>query len=125
VGYFNRNKYKAVKVSHSGYYFASKGEAALFDILRLRELSKEITDLKCQVSVYLTKSRIQYIADFSHNENGETVYDEYKGFETDVWRIKRRLWKNYGPGVLRVYKKRGPSVVLHEEIIPEEDNDVS
>ncbi len=113
-----KNKYRAKKVKHAGYSFASQGERDMFTILKEREDNKELTNLKCQVSVYLTDARILYKPDFSYERDNLTVYVEYKGFETAPWRIKRRLWKHYGPGPLDIYKKCGRDIYLHETIIP-------
>jgi hypothetical protein len=46
------------------------------------------------------------------------VWVEFKGFETAVWKIKKRLWKHYGPGILRVYKGNEKTIALVEEVIP-------
>lgn len=47
------------------------------------------------------------IPDFSAVEKGVLVFFEAKGFETEVWRLKRRLWKFYGPGPLEVWRSAG------------------
>ena len=119
----NRTDYRKVKkVSRAGYSFASKAEARLFDYLKLREKAGEISDLKTQPQVYLTKARILFKPDFSFTENGKTVYAEMKGFETAIWRIKRRLWKaGYGPGRLQVFRPRKHDVWMSDEIIPLEE----
>lgn len=107
------------KVERAGYSFASKAEAELFDWLHLRQRNGEISNLKTQVCVYLTKARILYKPDFSFEENGETVFAEFKGFETDMWKLKRRLWKaGYGPAKLEVWKKSGKNLILAEVIFP-------
>lgn len=99
-----------------GISFASKAEAALYQVLKLRESQGEIEDIKCQVQVYLTEAKILYKPDFSYTKNGKTIWAEFKGFETAVWRIKRRLWKHYGPGPLEVYKGSSKNVFLFETI---------
>lgn len=104
------------------YKFASKAEAHLFDWLMLRQQNGEISNLKTQVSVHMTKARILYKPDFSFEEEGETVFAEMKGRESEKWRIKRRLWMaGYGPAKLQVYKKIGGNLLLTEEITPKED----
>lgn len=123
----NRTDYRKVKkVEHAGYSFASKAEASLFDYLSLRQKAGEISDLKTQPSVYMTKARILYKPDFSFVENGKTVYAEMKGFETPVWRIKRRLWlSGYGPAKLQVFypgiRNSEIQPKLREELIPIDD----
>lgn len=118
--FFKKTDFRKKKkvISHHGYSFASKMERDLFDYLKLLEKAKEISNIKLQVSVYLTEARILYKPDFSYEKENETIYAEMKGFETAVWRIKRRLWKHYGPGILEVYKTNRSGVYLHETIIP-------
>lgn len=112
------NKYGNVKVSHAGLSFASKAEASLYDFLKLREAAGEIRDIKNQVHVYLTDARIAYVADFEYFSllSDCTEYAEMKGYSTDVWRIKRRLWQHYGPGTLCVYGGSRGRLVLTETI---------
>ena len=111
-------KYKNKKTSRGGRSFASKGEAGLYDYLFIKEKAREIFNLKCQVQVYLTEANILYKPDFSYESDGQVIYCEYKGFETAIWRIKRRLWEHYGPGKLEVYKGLGLRMFLVETIIP-------
>jgi hypothetical protein len=115
-----KNKYGAIKVSHAGYSFGSKLEAATFQILKLMEHAGSIRDIKCQQSVYLTDARIQYIADFSaiNTVSLETLYYESKGFSTAVWAIKKRLWKHYGPGPLFIFTGSHLNPKMTEEIYP-------
>lgn len=113
------SKFGAVKVSHAGYSFGSKLEAATFDILKLMERAGAISDIKTQQSVYLTNSKIQYIADFSAiNEAGELVYYEAKGVQTPVWCIKKRLWKHYGPAPLFIFTGSHMNPKMTETIYP-------
>lgn len=115
-----RSKYGNKKVKVPGMTFDSKGEASLYGLLEMRQKAGEITNLRSQVKVYLTRARIMYIADFAHDDpaTGETSYSEYKGFETSDWRIKRRLWKFYGPAPLHIYKSLCGHPALHETIVP-------
>lgn len=112
-----------LKITHKGMSFASKAEASLYDLLEARKLSGEVQNIQCQDHVYLTQARIQYRPDFKFAElfKGEWrhAWAEMKGYETDVWRIKRKLWlAGYGPGTLYVYKpsSRGPR--LYETLVP-------
>ena len=114
-----KTKYGNKPTTHAGMPFASKGEASCYDFLKLLEKAGELEVVKTQDYVYLTDARIPYIADFRLKlKSGEDAWAEFKGFETDVWRIKRRLWQHYGPGPLFVYKKRGSQVVLFETLMP-------
>lgn len=117
-----KTKYKNTRVNHSGYSFASRSEGELFDLLKLMEKSGEIKNIQVQASVRLTKAAIVYIADFKYFniKDGTDEWAEFKGLETDVWRIKRRLWKCYGPGRLLVYKKNGQRIFLSEVLVSEQ-----
>jgi hypothetical protein len=112
------SKYRAKKIQYNDFSFASQLEAAVFQWLQLRVKNKEISDMRCQETVYLTKARIISKPDFSFYENGTKRFAEAKGFETPEWRIKRRLWEHYGPGPLEIYKGSAKSFRLHETIIP-------
>ena len=110
-------KYGAQRVSHAGFSFASKLEAALYDLLHMEKLAGVWTEIQCQASVRLSKAEILYKPDFATTTaGGVTIYHEAKGYETDVWRIKRRLWIAYGPGVLRIYKGSAARIYLAEEL---------
>ncbi len=117
------NKYGAERITdHAGRSFASKGEAKLFDSLRLMEMTGLISGLTQQVTVRLSKAEIVYIPDFRAHEFsfGCEVYYEFKGFETERWPIIKKLWKFYGPGPLKIFKGDYRKIFLHEEIIPRE-----
>ena len=121
---FQTSKYKNKKVNHLGYSFASQLELAVFQFLLLREKAGELKDIQCQDHVYLTNARICYIPDFKFFDlkRNEFAWAEAKGFETDVYRIKKRLWEHYGPGRLEIYKGTAKKIFLHEEIIPKNDS---
>lgn len=118
----SKSKYGAKKVSRDGYSFSSKGEAAMHAQLLLEEKAGLISDIQVQDHVYLTDARILYIADFKVMDLtlNEVVWVEFKGLELDVWKIKKRLWKHYGPGRLRIFKRAGGRIVLTEELIPKQ-----
>ena len=107
-------------MSYSGHSFASQLEAAVFEILKLREKAGEIKDIQHQDHVYLTDARICYIPDFKYFDTqlNDFAWAEAKGFETDVWKIKKKLWKFYGPGHLFIYKGSKTRVNLFETVIP-------
>lgn len=119
------NKFGNIRTSGA----ASKGEAALHEYLLWRQKAGEIRNVRTQQSVYLTDARIQYIADFAYEvrtgyvdkdrfDLWESEWAEFKGFETDTWRIKRRLWMHYGPGRLVVYKGSATKLSQFEVLDP-------
>jgi hypothetical protein len=48
---------------------------------------------------------ITYVADFFYLEGKDKTptWAEYKGHPTEVWKLKKKLWKATGPGTLVVY----------------------
>lgn len=116
-----KTKYNSRKQDYSGISFASKLEAAVYQELKLLEKAQIIRDIKVQDHVYLTRARILYIADFKAWDiiNNRNVWYEAKGFSTDVWAIKKRLWKCYGPGPLHIYKGSYRKPILTESVIPD------
>jgi hypothetical protein len=120
--YYRRTKakYGNKKVEHAGRTFDSKGEKGCYDMLLLLEKAGEIRDIEQQVSIDLIAG-IKYRADFRFWDLklGQKVLGEYKGMETEVWRLKRKLYKVFGPHRLRVFKGYGLRISVVEEIIPE------
>lgn len=114
------NKYGNKRTEHAGYSFASKAEAALYDLLRLREKAGEIKDIRNQVHVRLTAAAVTYVPDFAFWDIKENTYKyaEYKGFETDVFKIKLRLWRFYGPGPIEIWRGHYAKIFLAETVIP-------
>lgn len=117
------NKYGAIRtrdpldVSRS---FDSKGEAERGATLRLLQRAGEISELQFQVTFHLTAAAIGYRADFVYVEKGRMVAEDFKGVETERFKIICRLWRHYGPCLLRVTKRargnRGFRVA--QEIMP-------
>lgn len=115
-------KYGAKKVSHVGLSFASKLEAAVYDILYLKMLAEEINNLVTQKRVYLLRTPdIYYIPDFYFEINDVPHYAEAKGYETPEWKIKKKLWSHFGPAQLDIYQGSYSSPRLVETIKPKGD----
>ena len=96
--------YRTPRSERAGYSFASKLEATLFDYLKMLEAGGALKGLRVQPKVYLTKARVGMIPDFYGELDGEPTYFEAKGFETEVWLIKKKLWEFYGPAPLQVFR---------------------
>lgn len=121
-------KYGNVVVSAAGMSFGSKLEAAVYQILYFRLLAGEIKEIQQQDHLLLCgppghecdhKSRIQYIADFKCTRPAGTVFwVEAKGFKTEGWEIKKRLYRHYGPGALEIWGGDWKRPKLTEMIIP-------
>jgi hypothetical protein len=100
------SKYGNKKTTHGGLLYASKKESAYAAELDLRLRAGDIKSWTRQVRMPLDINGYHianYILDFVVVlADGTTEYVEVKGFETDVWRMKWRLFESlYGgkPGV--------------------------
>jgi len=96
-----KSKYLNKKVEIDGFKFDSKKEGNRYLELKLLLKAKKITDLYLQPDFILqdsfklngkTHSAIKYVADFKYTENGAIVIEDVKGFLTDVYRIKKKLF---------------------------------
>lgn len=102
-----------------GNVFDSAGELGRWRWLQLMERRGIIRDLKRQVSYELlpavtsfrpkqlkTKVRYEerqlfpaykYVADFVYERNGQTIVEDYKGFRTAIFKLKKAmLYNRYG-----------------------------
>jgi len=80
-----------------GIRFSSKAEAKEYGILKLRQRIGEINSLEIQptfeLHAFTSEGPIlvgRYVADFMHREGKKTVVTEVKGFETALWKWKKR-----------------------------------
>lgn len=103
------NKYARKKVEHAGLTFDSKLERAVYDILWLRQIAGEIKNLRCQHTITLQdgtqRERIQLRVDFSYwnIEKDREEYWEAKGFSSEVWKLKLKLFRKNPVGYLEIW----------------------
>jgi len=95
------NKFGNKKIVIDGHKFDSKLESKRWGQLKLLLAAGHITDLELQKRFLLlsptryqnrTIRAIHYKADFSYMENGDHVVEDVKGFVTDVFKIKYKLF---------------------------------
>ena len=100
------NKYRNEKIEWNGERFDSKKELQRYQKLLLIQRAGGIRNLKRQVPFILqptfklngkTFLSIRYIADFVYeapdkNGNVKKVVEDVKGFKTDVYEIKRKMF---------------------------------
>ena len=108
------NKYKNKKVIVDDYIFDSIQESKRYKELKLLLRAGKISDLELQPHFLLQESfkkngktyrKIEYIADFKYIENGKTIVEDVKGIQTDVFKIKHKLFeKKYPELELRIIK---------------------
>lgn len=122
-GGFRNHKYNAKRTKVDGVNFPSGLQANTYCHLKLLKDAGEIVDIKHEVYTYLSLAKIAFRVDFVVTwKDGSVTYAEAKGFETNEWLIKKKLWKFYGPGRLDIYKGRGKeNVYISETIIPKVD----
>ena len=116
------NKYNAKRSQgNDGYSYQSQAERDYHDdVLWPMQQARLISNLARQPQVWLSEARIGYKPDFVYTENGREVYVDVKGVETDLFKLKCKLWRCYGPAVLRVVKRDGRNWKTVKEIMPDE-----
>lgn len=108
------NKYNNKKTQVDMYLFDSVKEAKRYRELALLERAGEIQNLELQPRFLLqegfkknnkTWRKLEYVADFKYIENGVTVVEDVKGFETKEFKIKRKLFEYKYPDLeLKIIK---------------------
>jgi hypothetical protein len=98
-----RSKYGAQPTEVDGVRFASKREAARFQVLRLLEKAGEIKELELQprFPIYVCRRQngelhkvCDYVADFRYREgrDGVLVVEDSKGMRTPTYRLKAKMF---------------------------------
>lgn len=99
------NKYSNIKtMTADGIKHDSRKEARRWVELTLLQRTGEISDLERQVKYELIPKQegeraVTYIADFVYidNKTGNTIVEDCKGFKTDVYKLKKKLFQyRYG-----------------------------
>lgn len=104
------NKYSAKKTVVDGITFDSKLEAKRYTELLWLQKAGEISNLQRQVPFTLQEAftkngkryrAIKYVADFVYTDNRKlmTVVEDTKGKETDVYKLKKKLFEKVYPGL--------------------------
>ena len=101
-----QNKYKNKKTQVDMYVFDSAREAKRYKELKLLERAGEISNLELQPHFLLQdsfkkngkkKKKIEYVADFKYIEKGKIIVEDVKGIQTDVFKIKHKLFEKIYP----------------------------
>lgn len=114
------SKYNAKKVEIDGIKFDSKAEGEYYLHLKQQVTERQILGFERQKRMLLqegfnvegVKGKIRpifYVVDFIITENdGTLTYVDVKGMETDVFRLKKKLFmKRYNTALLKVKKTKG------------------
>ncbi len=96
-----KNKKTVVKVGEDSYAFDSQKEAKYFTQLLTLLKAGVISDLKLQPEFEIipttkwngkTLCKIKYVADFQYKKDDVVFVVDVKGFKTDVYNLKKRLF---------------------------------
>ena len=108
------SKYRNKKTQIGMYVFDSIAESKRYKELALLEKAGQIKGLELQPKFLLqegfkkngkTYRKIEYIADFMYIENGKVIIEDVKGMETDVFKLKRKMFEyKYPEFELRIAK---------------------
>jgi len=103
---------------HEG--FPSKLEWSVHQKLLERQSLGEISEVKRQQTIILQsgnrETRITWRLDFSFVKDGILWCAEAKGFPTDVYKLKLKLWRKIKPHPLEIWKGNWRNPKLSEVI---------
>lgn len=107
------SKYHSTKVTYGGMTFDSRKEYRRYQTLQMLEKGGVITNLRRQVRYelipnqytmktiqlktmqkqkqVLVERKVEYVADFVYEQDGQTIVEDTKGFRTADYIIKRKL----------------------------------
>ena len=108
------NKYRNKKVIVDDYIFDSIQESRRYKELKLLLKAGKISNLELQPHFLLQDKfkkngkiyrKIAYIADFKYTENDKTIVEDVKGIQTDVFKLKHKIFEKLYPDLeLRIIK---------------------
>lgn len=104
------SKYRNQKVATEEGTFDSKREYARWNELKLMQQAGLISALEHHKRIPLEvngKPICDYIADFVYYENGAEVWEDFKGMQTDVFRLKKKLIHAVYGKEVKITKARG------------------
>jgi len=120
------NKNKAIQCTDklfpkmAGRSFGSQLERSVGQWLCAREMNGEISDLKFQSTVKLSRAKVAWRVDFSYIESGQLWYHEAKGRAIEPYPTKLKLYRIYGPAPLRISKGSAKRHFITETVYPED-----
>jgi len=100
--------------------FGSQLERSVARWLAARQMNKEISDLKFQTTVHLSRADIRWRVDFSYVEKGQLYYHEAKGRDIPPYPTKLKLYRIYGPAPLRISKGSAKKHRIVETVFPKD-----
>ena len=117
-----RRKYNNKPTDYKGVRYPSIGEADLARSLDLLFKNGDIEWWVRQVPIMLVSPRISLTVDFLVGERASHVCGcgdllkvyamEFRGYETERWKVLRDLWEEKGPFPLHVVMKGKPVTII-------------
>ena len=101
------SKYKAIRTTVDGIVFDSKGESRRWVYLKELQKQHKISNLQRQVSYPLEVNEeliTSYVADFTYDEDGVQIVEDFKGHITSVFRLKKKLFEAIHKQPLRIVR---------------------
>jgi len=86
-----KSKYGNRKVVIDGITFDSIGEGNRYSELRILEKKGDIQNLTCHMKFNL-EAGITFKPDFVYDQNNKTIVEDYKGFVTESYKLRRKLF---------------------------------
>lgn len=97
------SKYHAKRIEVNGVVYDSKKEAKRAGVLEQQEKYGIITNLQRQVPFELQPGYVNnqgkkirpitYIADFTYEKDGKKIAEDTKGFRTELYRTKKKIFE--------------------------------
>ncbi len=96
----NYHKYKAApkeRRTADGIVFASRAEMLRYQELKMLEKARVISNLELQPKFELVPKTkrggraVHYVADFAYQKDGKQIYEDVKGMQTPVYKLKKKL----------------------------------
>jgi hypothetical protein len=95
-------KYSNIPTKVDGITFDSKKEANRYAELKLLQRGALIDNLECHPSLTITIGGVKICkvkADFAYFEKGRRVFEDTKGMQTAISRLKEKLVRACYPGI--------------------------
>ena len=99
------SKHGNTPTAYLGEKFDSKAEKDRYLELLMLQKSGQLKNLRRQVVYELLpaaygEQAVTYKADFVYETGGKTIVEDYKGFQTAAYKIKRKLFKQKYPDLV-------------------------
>jgi hypothetical protein len=100
-----RHKYGAQSIEHDGIKFSSKLEGRYYQQLKMRQSSGDVLFFLRQVPIHLAGGT-KYVCDFEvFLSDGTVEFVDVKGFETELFKLKRKQVEASYPFEIKIIKK--------------------